>query len=172
MDADDAMAADRVEQMVIEAQARKLDALADNQELIDGPSGQRIGVALDPELMATSNLISLDALLGADWPGRNLAYRSLGLAKPILRRAFLEEHGLRYDTSVRLGEDLLFYSALACRGSSLRGDAGNPISISYQRQLDLAPPCAYDRAGGCERQNPRVVPRGGSEATLPAPDSA
>ena len=117
LDADDSMATDRVEKMVAEAQARKLDALADNLELVDSSSGNRIGVAFDPGLMAHSHLMSLDELLSADWPGRNRNYRSLGVAKPILRRAFLKEHNLRYDPTVRLGEDLLFYSALLVKGA-------------------------------------------------------
>ena len=116
LDADDTMEAFRVERLVAEAQARGLDALADNLELIDATSEQRMGAALDPRLMTRRELLSLEDLLAADWPGHNPAYRNLGVAKPILRRAFLVDQGLSYDPEVRLGEDLLFYSALLLRG--------------------------------------------------------
>ena len=117
LDADDAMTNNRVRELVAEAQTRELDVLADNLELVDGASGRRIGAALDPDLMAGTQLLTLDKLLAADWPGRNCTYRNVGVAKPVIRRAFVEEHGLRYDPSVRLGEDLLFYSALLVAGA-------------------------------------------------------
>ncbi|WP_183894937.1 glycosyltransferase family 2 protein [Rhizobium skierniewicense] len=38
-----------------------------------------------------------------------------GFLKPVIRRAFLEKHGLRYDEALRLGEDYEIYvRALAC----------------------------------------------------------
>ena len=39
----------------------------------------------------------------------------VGYLQPVLRRAFLDAHGLRHDESLRLGEDYLLYAmALAC----------------------------------------------------------
>lgn len=39
----------------------------------------------------------------------------LGYLQPVLRRAFLDAHGLRHDENLRLGEDYLLYAeALAC----------------------------------------------------------
>ena len=179
LDADDTIEVTRVEQMVAEAEARRLDALADNLELIDGASGVRLGAALDPELMASKQLLTLKKLLAADWPGRNRAYRTLGVAKPIVRRAFLEEHGLRYDPTVRLGEDLLFYCALLVKGArfGLTPSASyhyrtNGASISTRRKPTTELVDVNDKiralchAGGIEAPSPLLEQLNDREAAL------
>ena len=40
-----------------------------------------------------------------------LPRREYGFLKPLMRRAFLQENGLRYDEDLRLGEDFILYSA-------------------------------------------------------------
>jgi succinoglycan biosynthesis protein ExoU len=65
-------------------------------------------------------------------PGRRR--REYGFLKPLMRRAFLAQHGLAYDERLRLGEDFILYSrALACGG-----------------RFKVTPPCGYvavERAG-------------------------
>lgn len=117
LDADDAMAPDRVESLVREAELRKLDLLADNVMLVDASTSSPIGEALDPALMRRSDSLPLIDLLSADWPGRNRRYRNLGVAKPIIRRSYLTDSAVSYDPAVRLGEDLLFYSCLVASGA-------------------------------------------------------
>lgn len=116
LDADDCMEPDRIERLIAEAEARNLDALADNLQLFDTNAGQSLGVALDPNLMAISGYLSLTDLLKADWPGRRDGFRNVGICKPILRRSFLTRTSVRYDEDVRLGEDLLFYAQLLLQG--------------------------------------------------------
>ena len=48
-------------------------------------------------------------------PGRPRG--ELGFAKPVIRRAFLEQHGLRYDESLRLGEDYALYTCCLAAGA-------------------------------------------------------
>lgn len=48
-------------------------------------------------------------------PGR--AGREMGFLKPLIRRSFLEAVGLRYDPSLRLGEDYVFYASALARGA-------------------------------------------------------
>lgn len=57
-------------------------------------------------------------------PGRHR--RELGFMKPLMRRAFLEAHGLRYAEAMRLGEDYELYARLLAAGARLRfvGPAG------------------------------------------------
>ncbi|MEM6761177.1 MAG: glycosyltransferase family 2 protein [Pseudomonadota bacterium] len=55
----------------------------------------------------------------------NLTQRSaqrgeLGFLKPIMRRSFLEENGLRYDPIMRLGEDYDFYVRALLKGARFR----------------------------------------------------
>lgn len=65
---------------------------------------------------------------------------NLGFLKPIFRRSFIEAHNLRYDESLRLGEDYEFYGraiALGARFLLLDGPTGyasviRPGSISME----------------------------------------
>ncbi len=46
--------------------------------------------------------------------------RELGFLKPMMRRAFLERHGLSYDESMRLGEDYDIYARALSLGAKMR----------------------------------------------------
>ncbi|WP_165842868.1 glycosyltransferase family 2 protein [Phenylobacterium deserti] len=43
--------------------------------------------------------------------------RELGFLKPIMRRSFIDAMGLRYDETVRLGEDYVFYATALANGA-------------------------------------------------------
>ena len=46
--------------------------------------------------------------------------QELGFLKPLIRRAFLSEHQLAYDESLRLGEDFVLYAQALARGARFR----------------------------------------------------
>ncbi len=46
--------------------------------------------------------------------------RELGFLKPMMRRSFLDQHGLRYDEAMRLGEDYDFYARALAAGARFR----------------------------------------------------
>ncbi len=46
--------------------------------------------------------------------------RELGFLKPLMRRAFLEQHGLAYEETMRLGEDFDLYSRALVAGAKMR----------------------------------------------------
>ena len=46
--------------------------------------------------------------------------KELGFLKPLIRRSFLEKHRLRYDETLRLGEDYVFYARLLALGAHFR----------------------------------------------------
>ena len=55
-------------------------------------------------------------VLGNIWkPGRDR--KELGFLQPLMRRAFLSEHGLRYDEGLRIGEDYAFYAHSLAAGA-------------------------------------------------------
>jgi len=94
----------------------------------------------------------------ADFVSRNIsrrghARRELGFAKPVIRRAFLDESGLRYDETLRLGEDYALYTSMLARGAqfvtiSRCGYVAveRAASLSGQhRTADLVALLAYDR---------------------------
>ncbi len=51
-------------------------------------------------------------------PGRPRG--ELGFLKPVMRRAFLERHGLAYDEAMRLGEDFDLYARMLLAGARFR----------------------------------------------------
>lgn len=85
-------------------------------------------------------------------PGRPRA--ELGFAKPVMRRAFIEKHGLRYDEALRLGEDYALYARmLALGGVFLRIRRCGYVAVERADSLsgrhataDLAALLAFDRA--------------------------
>ncbi len=72
--------------------------------------------------------------------------RELGFLKPMIRRAFLERHGISYDESMRLGEDYDLYARSLSFGAKMRlipwtgyvsVMRGNSLSLNHKR-ADLA----------------------------------
>ena len=72
--------------------------------------------------------------------------RELGFLKPLVRRAFLEQHGLIYDETMRLGEDYDLYARALSLGARMRlipwtgyvsVMRGNSLSLNHSRS-DLA----------------------------------
>ena len=60
----------------------------------------------------------------------------LGFLKPIVRREFLTQHGIRYREELRLGEDYLFYAESLARGARfLVGAAAGYVSVERPGSL-------------------------------------
>lgn len=80
----------------------------------------------------------------------------LGYLQPVIRRAFLDAHGLRHNEEVRLGEDYLLYANVLAHGGVFRvtGDfryvaVSRPNSLSHaHRSEDLAALLSADRELG------------------------
>jgi succinoglycan biosynthesis protein ExoU len=68
--------------------------------------------------------------------GRSRGPLDLGFLKPLMRRAFLEAHGLGYQPTLRLGEDYEFYArALALGARFLVGNPAGYVSIERPGSL-------------------------------------
>jgi succinoglycan biosynthesis protein ExoU len=50
----------------------------------------------------------------------HLPRAELGFLKPLIRRSFLETHGLTYDARLRLGEDFVFYARALALGAKFK----------------------------------------------------
>jgi succinoglycan biosynthesis protein ExoO len=111
LDADDAMAPERLEKLVAFAEDGGVDIAADALVLAESnaPDAPTQGV----KHAALTSPLSL-----ADYALDNCMYRRTGgsgYLKPLFRRAFLERHQLDYDESLRIAEDwALAAEALAC----------------------------------------------------------
>jgi succinoglycan biosynthesis protein ExoO len=113
LDADDAFLPQRLEQMLTFAQDASADVVLDSFRYYK-PAKQTISPSvLDDHvpdaLITTSEFVSHARPYGTDvdW----------GLLKPVFRRAFLEEHGLRYPLKTRHGEDFLFMVDVLLHGA-------------------------------------------------------
>jgi glycosyltransferase involved in cell wall biosynthesis len=115
LDADDQFAPGRLERLVAEAEARGLDGLADNLELVDFVTKTPLGPAFPADWMTTGGLLTLDILIDKDTPG-NHDFRPLGLIKPILRRGRLQHVKIEYAEDIGYSEDFLFYALLVMSG--------------------------------------------------------
>lgn len=109
LDADDWMTDDRLEVLVRAAELRGADLAHDDELLVhEGETEPYSTLARATGAIVDDTVpVDLDRLIDCEIGGPS-PYR-LGLTQPILRRAFLEEHGIRYDSGLRVGEDHLLY---------------------------------------------------------------
>jgi succinoglycan biosynthesis protein ExoO len=104
LDADDAFMPQRLQRMLQYALESGADIVVDNFRSYKLATNT-IGPAVLDERVANSVIPFADFLARAR-PLRGEA--DWGLLKPVFRRAFLQEHGLRYPLASRHGEDFLF----------------------------------------------------------------
>lgn len=114
LDSDDTMDARRLERLVAAAEALGADWIADDQYLLR--EGERTPLARlfmgEPE---GTRLINAVHLVLRDRP-EHLNY---GLLKPLVRRAFLEAHRIRYRVRTERNEDFFFNIECAVHGAKL-----------------------------------------------------
>lgn len=117
LDSDDAMEPDRLAGLLAIARGGGWDIVADDLYKV---ASHAPGAARDRLFSAAQ--IGEQALDFAGFVRGNLTRLhggrgELGFLKPLIRRAFLEEHGLRYDADMRLGEDYALYATALARGA-------------------------------------------------------
>lgn len=112
IDADDVMEPFRLERLCAAADATGADFIADNLRFDDaGVAGATPEYAYDPAFLRRASPLTVEALVCSDLPRNGIC--SFGYLKPVMRRAFLDAQGLRYDESLFMTEDFhLFVSAV------------------------------------------------------------
>jgi glycosyltransferase involved in cell wall biosynthesis len=114
LDADDAFAEQRLAQLVGEAERLGADLLADDvvavRDGVSTPGG--FAAPLRGRRPTAAEFVALD-MLGSD-------AMSIGYMKPLMRRAFLERHGLEYPEDIYAGEDFHLYVRCLLHGAQLR----------------------------------------------------
>jgi succinoglycan biosynthesis protein ExoU len=96
------------------------DLAADNIMFVDEEMG---GGMLDirvPQSNGRSRALGLDEFLVGNISTRGMYRGELGFLKPVMKRAFLDRHGLRYDERLRLGEDYELYARAMIHGAKFR----------------------------------------------------
>lgn len=116
LDADDFFLDGRIAGLL--AYARDADLIADDmwQVQYDAIDGPRRGL-LDRPVMAPRAVSFRDFVLGN--VTRRRSRGELGFIKPLIRRSFLEAHGLGFRSEMRLGEDYELYARALAHGARL-----------------------------------------------------
>ena len=113
LDADDAWKPDRNEALLALAQEHKADFVADNQIFYDLVAGKEVPGGLkvdwpyqviDAATLFSNNIIEKSPLI-------------YGILKPMMRKAFLTDKKLRYNESLRSGEDFILYAEMIFLGA-------------------------------------------------------
>ncbi len=68
----------------------------------------------------TAERMSFERFVAANISQAGRPRGELGFLKPVMRRAFLDRHGLRYDPRLRLGEDFDLYARMLLAGARFR----------------------------------------------------
>ena len=115
LDADDWFAPDRLGCLIADAEARSLDVVIDNLEMIDSSTGTSLGHAFPFEWMAPRQPVSMSFLVEHDIPGRQAM--GFGYCKPVVRRATFTENVGGYHEGIRCAEDALVLQKLLFSGA-------------------------------------------------------
>jgi succinoglycan biosynthesis protein ExoU len=110
LDADDFFFAGRFKPMLAE---RDWDLIADNIAFIHGAERTLEPAHFEPR----ARRISLVEFVEGNISKRGLKRGEIGFLKPVIRREFLDKHGLRYNEDLRLGEDYEFYVRALAKGA-------------------------------------------------------
>jgi succinoglycan biosynthesis protein ExoO len=119
LDADDLYAADRIEKLVSAARTYPCDMIIDNQSVRTFPDGPHLFSGFS--FLPSGSVISLTPELFFREDSRVDGFLRPGYMKPMISRSWLSATGLRFDPSVRVGEDFLFYANLLAEGARCRG---------------------------------------------------
>jgi succinoglycan biosynthesis protein ExoO len=121
LDSDDLMAPDRLKRLTARAAADGADVVADNLLAFDdGAAPDRGKPFLDPAWFEAPCWVSLAEVIGSS---RMYARRpGLGYLKPLINAAALKTSGVRYDETLRIGEDYDLLLRLLANGLRLRLD--------------------------------------------------
>jgi succinoglycan biosynthesis protein ExoU len=98
--------------------ADRADLIADDigrasENAPDGPRKSLLGVGSAPRLVNFAEFVLSNVTR------RNKSRGELGFIKPLMRRAFLDAHNIRYRERMRLGEDYEFYARALALGGRL-----------------------------------------------------
>ncbi len=136
LDADDYMLPNRIRDLLARAEKSGADLLAD--DLIRVEPGQPPSAGRTHWRRAPVGLVEMDL---AGFVRQNIARitgpgREIGYLKPLMRRHFLEQHGLRYREDMRLGEDYDLYArAIAAGGRFMATDACGYVAVTQKGSL-------------------------------------
>jgi succinoglycan biosynthesis protein ExoU len=149
LDADDFFLDGRFDRLLAEDD---WDFVADNIVFIDG-RGEVIEPDV-PDFEAAPRFLDIHGFIEGNISRRGASRGEIGFLKPVMRRSFLDSHGLRYKEELRLGEDYDLYARALVNGARYKivhgcgyGAVVRQDSLSGRhRTLDLKRLYEADRA--------------------------
>lgn len=118
LDADDSYLPDRLERLVILAEARRADLCADNLLLVREGSVGAAPAMIPPNVLATERPLTLSEFIERNVADKRYPALNLGFLKPIISRQFLVANNIRYNEAVRFAEDFALYADCFHAGAS------------------------------------------------------
>lgn len=113
LDSDDALRPDRMARLIARADKAEAQIVIDNLDVIRGEN-EAVGAMFPEAMLARMPLLTLAKFITS-----NMIFQSehnLGYTKPVFERAFLEKHHLRFEETLRIGEDYIFLASALARG--------------------------------------------------------
>ncbi len=117
LDGDDFFFAGRFRNLLAEAD---WDLAADNILFLPEGSFADAAQVSGPVVAPDPEFLGIDRFIDGNISRRGAQRGELGFLKPVIRRAFLEKHGLRYDETLRLGEDYELYARALALGARFK----------------------------------------------------
>jgi glycosyltransferase involved in cell wall biosynthesis len=108
LDADDGFLPGRLATLIALGEDKRADMVADNLILVDQSDGSEAPM-LAPGTVTAPCLIDLPEFIARNISLPEAPRTNYGFLKPLMRRAFLTQHGLWYDENVRFAEDFALY---------------------------------------------------------------
>ena len=128
LDADDAYAPGRFPALLRLADRENAQIVSDNLTYYDLPKGEIVGPAVHPDPPIQE--VTLEKLFRST-PTGGLDYVTL---KPVIRREFLNENELRYDPSIRNGEDFDILAKALLAGGTFFAALDRPTYLYTTRE--------------------------------------
>lgn len=127
LDADDTVGPERLSRMIALASTAGAQIAVDNIDVanLDG----RVERMFSKALLERHRILTLAAFIQS-----NVLFRStynFGYMKPVFERRFLNEYGLRFEESIRIGEDYILLASALARGGRCVVDP----AVGYRYQI-------------------------------------
>ncbi|MER8763323.1 glycosyltransferase family 2 protein [Mesorhizobium sp. M0968] len=96
------------------------DFAADNIMLVRDDAATDVSKIVAPPFSPEPEFLDFEGFIDANISRRRVQRGELGFLKPVISRAFLDRHGLRYDEKLRLGEDYELYARAVALGARFK----------------------------------------------------
>jgi succinoglycan biosynthesis protein ExoU len=96
------------------------DLAADNVMFVEERAARRMLDVSPPFFASRPRYLALEEFVDGNISKRGRHRGELGFLKPVIRRSFLERHGLEYDSQLRLGEDFELYARAMISGARFK----------------------------------------------------